>query len=31
MGRLRPTVLRGGSFNNSENNLRCAVRNRNYP
>jgi formylglycine-generating enzyme required for sulfatase activity len=24
-------VLRGGSFNNDENNVRCANRNRNNP
>jgi hypothetical protein len=24
-------VLRGGSFNNNRNNIRCAVRNRNNP
>jgi hypothetical protein len=24
-------VLRGGSFNNNERNVRCAVRNRNNP
>jgi hypothetical protein len=24
-------VLRGGAFNNNENNVRCAYRNRNNP
>ena len=24
-------VLRGGAFNNNENNVRCAIRNRNDP
>jgi formylglycine-generating enzyme required for sulfatase activity len=24
-------VLRGGAFNNDDNNVRCAVRNRNNP
>jgi len=24
-------VLRGGAFNNTERNARCAVRNRNHP
>jgi formylglycine-generating enzyme required for sulfatase activity len=24
-------VLRGGSFNNNQQNARCAVRNRNHP
>jgi len=27
----RRRVLRGGAFNNNENNVRCAVRNRNNP
>lgn len=27
----RCRVLRGGAFNNNENNVRCAVRNRNNP
>jgi hypothetical protein len=31
-GRLRTDrVLRGGSFNNEDNNVRCAYRNRNNP
>jgi len=24
-------VVRGGSFNNNQNNARCAIRNRNNP
>ncbi|MCB0243024.1 MAG: SUMF1/EgtB/PvdO family nonheme iron enzyme [Anaerolineae bacterium] len=27
----RRRVLRGGAFNNNENNVRCAARNRNNP
>lgn len=29
--RLSRRVLRGGSFNNNQNNVRCAARNRNNP
>ena len=28
---MRPRVVRGGAFNNNENNVRCAYRNRNNP
>jgi hypothetical protein len=28
---MRTRVLRGGSWNNNRNNVRCAVRNRNNP
>jgi hypothetical protein len=30
-GSSRHRVLRGGSFNNNDRNVRCAVRNRNNP
>lgn len=30
-GRLSRRVVRGGSFDNNQNNVRCAYRNRNNP